>query len=95
MQLLPTVTLSQCRCGGRDSLLTARFARAAAGPTRARDAALQAISSPLLEVGIDKATGVVWNITGPGNMSLFEVRRPTRPLGGLLLALVVGAGTSS
>lgn len=35
---------------------------------------MQAISSPLLEVGIDKATGVVWNITGPSNMSLFEVR---------------------
>lgn len=25
-------------------------------------------------MGIDKATGVVWNITGPANMSLFEVR---------------------
>lgn len=36
-------------------------------------AALAAISSPLLDVGIDKATGVVWNITGPPDMTLFEV----------------------
>ncbi|KAG2485020.1 hypothetical protein HYH03_016223 [Edaphochlamys debaryana] len=43
------------------------------GPNRAADAALRAISSPLLEVGIDRATGVVWNITGPPNMTLHEV----------------------
>ncbi|PNH09000.1 Cell division protein FtsZ 2-1, chloroplastic [Tetrabaena socialis] len=43
------------------------------GPSRAHDAALRAISSPLLEVGIDRATGVVWNITGPPNMTLHEV----------------------
>ena len=36
-------------------------------------AALKAISSPLLDVGIDKATGVVWNITGPADMTLHEV----------------------
>ncbi|MEW5299265.1 MAG: hypothetical protein WDW36_002298 [Sanguina aurantia] len=45
----------------------------ASGKGRAREAAIRAISSPLLEVGIEKATGVVWNITGPPNMSLFEV----------------------
>ncbi|EFJ46344.1 plastid division protein FtsZ2 [Volvox carteri f. nagariensis] len=43
------------------------------GPNRAVEAAQRATSSPLLEVGIDKATGVVWNITGPPNLSLFEV----------------------
>ncbi|GIL67181.1 hypothetical protein Vafri_20611 [Volvox africanus] len=43
------------------------------GPSRAQDAALRAISSPLLEVGIDRATGVVWNITGPPNLTLHEV----------------------
>ncbi|GFR51949.1 hypothetical protein Agub_g14471 [Astrephomene gubernaculifera] len=43
------------------------------GPSRAQEAALRAISSPLLEVGIDRATGVVWNITGPPNMTLHEV----------------------
>lgn len=45
-----------------------------AGKTRARDAALAAISSPLLEMGIDRATGIVWNITGPSDMTLYEVR---------------------
>lgn len=52
------------------------------GKGRAREAAIRAISSPLLEVGIEKATGVVWNITGPPNMSLFEVsgaQRFSRP----------------
>ncbi|GAB4813633.1 hypothetical protein N2152v2_000679 [Parachlorella kessleri] len=45
----------------------------ATGKSRARDAALSAISSPLLELGIDRATGIVWNITGPPDMTLFEV----------------------
>ena len=43
------------------------------GKDRAAQAALQATSSPLLDIGIDKATGVVWNITGPPDMTLFEV----------------------
>jgi hypothetical protein len=34
---------------------------------------MQATSSPLLEVGIEQATGLVWNITGPEDMTLFEV----------------------
>lgn len=45
----------------------------ASGKTRARDAALAAVSSPLLDVGIERATGIVWNITGPSDMTLFEV----------------------
>lgn len=45
-----------------------------AGKTRARDAALAALSSPLLDIGVERATGIVWNITGPPDMSLFEVR---------------------
>lgn len=43
------------------------------GTTRARDAALSAISSPLLEGGIANATGIVYNITGGTDLSLFEV----------------------
>ena len=39
----------------------------------AREAAMQATSSPLLEVGIEQATGIVWNITGPEDMTLYEV----------------------
>ena len=44
----------------------------ASGKARARDAALAAISSPLLDVGIERATGIVWNITGPADLTLFE-----------------------
>ena len=32
-----------------------------------------AISSPLLNVDIERATGIVWNITGPPDLTLFEV----------------------
>lgn len=45
----------------------------ATGKTRARDAALNAIQSPLLDVGIERATGIVWNITGGSDLTLFEV----------------------
>ncbi|GJS55285.1 cell division protein FtsZ homolog 2-2, chloroplastic-like protein [Tanacetum coccineum] len=41
--------------------------------TRARDAALNAIQSPLLDIGIERATGIVWNITGGSDLTLFEV----------------------
>ena len=44
-----------------------------AGKTRARDAALNAIQSPLLDIGIERATGIVWNITGGTDLTLFEV----------------------
>eukprot|EP01025_Chloroclados_australasicus_P052804 TRINITY_DN616_c0_g1_i4.p1 TRINITY_DN616_c0_g1~~TRINITY_DN616_c0_g1_i4.p1 ORF type:complete len:572 (-),score=93.55 TRINITY_DN616_c0_g1_i4:1409-3124(-) len=43
------------------------------GENRAKKAAQEAISSPLLDVGIRRATGIVWNITGPEDMTLFEV----------------------
>ncbi|CAJ1969049.1 unnamed protein product [Sphenostylis stenocarpa] len=39
----------------------------------ARDAALNAIQSPLLDIGIERATGIVWNITGGTDLTLFEV----------------------
>jgi cell division protein FtsZ len=43
------------------------------GKSRAREAAMTAISSPLLESSIDGARGVVFNITGGGDMTLHEV----------------------
>jgi len=43
------------------------------GKTRARDAALAAVSSPLLDFPIEKARGVVFTITGNSDMSLQEV----------------------
>ena len=45
----------------------------ASGENRAVDAARQAIASPLLEVNISGAQGILFNITGSSNLSLFEV----------------------
>jgi cell division protein FtsZ len=45
----------------------------ASGENRAADAARQAIASPLLEVNITGAQGVLFNITGGPNLGLFEV----------------------
>jgi cell division protein FtsZ len=45
----------------------------ASGENRAVDAARQAIASPLLEVNISGAQGILFNVTGSSNMSLFEV----------------------
>ncbi|XP_039044137.1 cell division protein FtsZ homolog 2-2, chloroplastic-like [Hibiscus syriacus] len=45
----------------------------ATGKTRARDAALNAIQSPSLDLGIERATGIVWIITGGSDLTLFEV----------------------
>ncbi|WP_026689989.1 cell division protein FtsZ [Alteribacter aurantiacus] len=45
----------------------------ATGESRAAEAAKKAISSPLLETSIDGAQGVLMNITGGSNLSLFEV----------------------
>ena len=46
----------------------------ASGENRAAEAAKKAISSPLLETSIDGAQGVLLNITGDSNLSLFEVQ---------------------
>src|SRR5699024_565332 len=43
----------------------------ATGETRAAEAAKKAISSPLLETSIDGAHGILMNITGGTNLSLF------------------------
>jgi cell division protein FtsZ len=43
------------------------------GKSRAREAAMAAISSPLLESSIDGAKGVVFNITGGTDLTLHEV----------------------
>ncbi|NLE52413.1 MAG: cell division protein FtsZ [Chloroflexi bacterium] len=45
----------------------------ASGEDRARMAAEEAISSSLLDVTIDGARGILFNVTGGPNMSLFEV----------------------
>ncbi len=45
----------------------------ASGENRAAEAARKAIMSPLLETSIDGARGVIMNITGGANLSLYEV----------------------
>lgn len=44
------------------------------GENRATEAAKKAISSPLLETSIDGAQGILMNISGGENLSLFEVQ---------------------
>ncbi|MBQ1251392.1 MAG: cell division protein FtsZ [Firmicutes bacterium] len=50
----------------------------AKGENRAVEAATAAISSPLLESSIDGAQGVILNITGCNNLSLFEVNEAAK-----------------
>jgi cell division protein FtsZ len=45
----------------------------ASGDSRAIDATRQAIASPLLEININGAQGILFNIAGSANLSLFEV----------------------
>jgi cell division protein FtsZ len=45
----------------------------ASGENRAVEAARQAISSPLLEVNINGAQGILFNVTGSSTLSLYEV----------------------
>jgi cell division protein FtsZ len=44
------------------------------GPNRAIDAARQAIDSPLLEANIEGARGILFNVSGPPDLKLREVR---------------------
>ena len=44
------------------------------GPNRAIDAARQAIGSPLLEANIEGARGILFNVSGPPDLKLREVR---------------------
>ena len=48
------------------------------GDNRATDAARKAIESPLLEVDITGATGVLFNVTGPRDLSLRELDSAAR-----------------
>jgi cell division protein FtsZ len=43
------------------------------GQNRATDAAKEALASPLLDVAVDGATGVLFNIVGGSSLTLFEV----------------------
>jgi len=66
------------------------------GENRAQEAASQAIASPLLDVTIDGARGVLFNITGGMDMSLYEVneaaeiiRNTTDPHANIIFGAVI------
>jgi len=48
------------------------------GESRAAEAAKAAIESPLLEMSIDGAKGILYNITGGNDLSMFEVDEASR-----------------
>ncbi len=52
----------------------------ASGENRAEDAAKAAINSPLLELAIDGAKGVLFNITGGGDLGMFEIDMAARTI---------------
>ena len=52
------------------------------GENRAREAAEQAISNPLLENSIDGATDAIINVTGGNNLTLFEVEEAAEVIRG-------------
>lgn len=52
----------------------------AAGENRAIEAARQAIDSPLLELSIDGAMGILYNITGGPDMTMYEVEEASKAI---------------
>jgi cell division protein FtsZ len=79
--------------GGGSSLMSVGVAR---GENRAVDAAESAVSSSLLDVTIDGAQGILFNITSGSNLSLFEVneaaeivRRKAHPDANIIFGAVI------
>lgn len=54
----------------------------ASGDNRAIDAAKEAIASPLLEISIDGARGILFTITGGANLSMHEVNEAAKIITG-------------
>ena len=70
----------------------------AKGKGRAAEAARAALSSPLLDVEVGSATGIVWNITGPSDMTLFEVNAAAEAIYNSISPetnIIFGAGEST
>jgi len=55
---------------------------ASAGEGRAEKSAMRAVQSPLLEVSMDGATGVLLSIAGPADMTLYEVNTAAEVIAG-------------
>ena len=51
------------------------------GKTRATDAANAALASPLLDVSVEGARGVLFNVTGGSSLTLFEVNEAAQVIG--------------
>jgi len=51
------------------------------GKTRATDAANEALASPLLDVNVEGARGVLFNVTGGSSLTLFEVNEAAQVIG--------------
>jgi cell division protein FtsZ len=71
----------------------------AGGDTRASDAAQSAVTSTLLDVTIDGARGILFNVTGGPNLSLFEVneaaeiiRAKAHPEANIIFGAVIDEG---
>ena len=69
------------------------------GDTRASDAAQSAVTSTLLDVTIDGARGILFNVTGGPNLSLFEVneaaeiiRAKAHPEANIIFGAVIDEG---
>ena len=45
------------------------------GEDRAQDAATKALASPLLDVTIDGARGILFNVTGGPDLGLYEINQ--------------------
>ncbi len=54
----------------------------ASGETRAQDAAKQAIASPLLEVSIDGAKGILFTVAGSSSVTMYEVQEAAKIITG-------------
>lgn len=54
----------------------------ASGETRAVDAAKQAIASPLLEISIDGAKGILFTVAGGSNITMYEVQEAAKVITG-------------
>ncbi|MEW5956320.1 MAG: cell division protein FtsZ [Chloroflexota bacterium] len=82
--------------GGGSALMSVGVAR---GENRAVAAAEAAVSSALLDVTIDGAHGILFNITGGGDLSLFEVneaaeiiKRKAHPDANIIFGAVIDEG---
>ncbi len=56
----------------------------ATGPNRATDAAKEALASPILDVAIEGARAVLYNVVGGDNLTLFEVNKAAEVIKGAM-----------